>query len=342
MTWLCNELAEKRGWDVHLLTFTLPEREPSFPLSARVTLYREGMDGSGWSLRKLGNLWRRIQCIRNCVTRLRPNVVLSFLDSNNLVVILSTLGKQVRVVVSERIDPSQQSFPWIAKIMRAVLYRRAAAIAVQSDRVNQYFLGRGFGQTKIIPNPVTARFLSNQCDYATKRIVAVGRLAEQKGFDVLIESFAKIAKQFPDWSIDIYGEGGSRESLSKLIQLNDLHERVRLCGACSDIEARLVNYSVFAFPSLYEGFPNALAEAMASGLSCVAFSDVSGVDDLIEDGESGLLSKHGDKECFAQKLAELLESEEGRSEFGKTGKRRVADRFSEEVVLNLWKEVLLA
>ena len=104
----------------------------------------------------------------------------------------------------------------------------------------------------------------------TKRIVAVGRLEAQKNYPLLIKAFYLISNEFKDYIVEIYGEGQERSELSKLINELNLNNRVLLMGRHSDVHERIKDASLYVLSSDYEGMPNALMEAMALGLPCIA------------------------------------------------------------------------
>ena len=173
------------------------------------------------------------------------------------------------------------------------------------------------------------------------RLVAVGRLAHQKGFDRLIAAFAAVAREFPGWDLVIYGEGALRPKLEQQAAQLGLPERVRLPGLCRDIPAALAESHLFALPSRYEGFPNALGEAAACGLPAIAYADVSGVAELIEPGVSGLtVSAAPDAEAsLAAALRTLMGDPARRAELGKAAKT-IAARYAPERVLGRWERLL--
>ena len=123
--------------------------------------------------------------------------------------------------------------------------------------------------------------------FRQQKIAAVGRLHRQKGFDLLIEAFALIADRHPAWNLDIFGEGPEREQLQSLIARHRLSNRVTLRGVVTEIDLPLHEAGLFVMPSRYEGFPNALLEAMACGLPCVGTS-VGGVPEVLGQ-DAGLL-----------------------------------------------------
>src|SRR5262249_23212441 len=140
------------------------------------------------------------------------------------------------------------------------------------------------------------------------RLLSVGRLSYAKNFSVLIDTFAALTESFPDWELRIVGEGEDRGALeAQLARLPGLKGRVSLPGVYREIEEEYSAAHLFCLSSRWEGFPNALAEALAHGLPAVGFAGCDGVPDLIEPGQNGALATgNGDVVALADALAPLM------------------------------------
>jgi glycosyltransferase involved in cell wall biosynthesis len=204
-----------------------------------------------------------------------------------------------------------------------------------------YFSAQIRSHGRVIPNPVAlpdeAAVITERAD--RKKIVSVGSLRKVKGHDLLIDAFALIANQNPAWDLEIYGEGGERHNLESQIERLGLKDRVSLCGHVASPISKLRMADLFALPSRAEGFPNALAEAMACGLPVVSFDCRSGPSDLIRPGIDGLLVAPGDVAAFAAALASLIKDPNQRIQFGSRAPE-VLERFGLVRILALWEELL--
>ena len=189
----------------------------------------------------------------------------------------------------------------------------------------------------VIPDPLS--FIPTQYSSLTeKRIIAVGRYAYQKGFDLLLQAWAKIEKQFPDWDIAIFGDGNCEPYKQQLEELGVDPSRCHLNGPTTDIQKEYVNSSVFAFSSRFEGFGMVLVEAMACGLPVVSFACPCGPKDIIKDGEDGLLVENGNVEAFAGSLSQLMQNPSLCQSMATAGKANV-QRFYMNHIAMRWKNL---
>lgn len=174
------------------------------------------------------------------------------------------------------------------------------------------------------------------------KIVFVGRLSKgHKRPHLLIEAFAEIAKDFPDWQVELWGaEDGKAyyKELQLMIHKNHLDERVFLKGTTNKVPDVLEGADIFAFPSAYEGFSLALGEAMSMGLPCVAFRSCESMRGMIEDGETGILCNDG-VEGLKSSLVDLMGNRDKRVKLGEQA-RQAMKAFSPEVIWDTWEKLL--
>lgn len=222
------------------------------------------------------------------------------------------------------------------KLLLRWVQQKADAIVclTQGDALN-------FNKSKkveVIPNFTS---IPDVCveSYSTQKAIAVGRLIPIKGFDRLIDNWKKINGSFPDWHLDIYGEGPEKEHLQQQIDKLQLSNTVHLCGGTSDIVSEMAKHSLFCITSHNEGLPMVLCEAQAVGLPAVSFDFNYGASDIITDGKNGWLVPQDDNETFVKVLHEALSSAEKRELFG-TSARKMAERFSPEAIFYKWNNLL--
>ena len=196
----------------------------------------------------------------------------------------------------------------------------------------------------VIPNAVFAappQPLAADNTGTAKWIVAAGRLAPQKGFDLLIDAFSQIAERHPQWSLKILGEGPSRAALKQLIVSKRLADRVILAGWQNDPASVLRQAEIFVLSSRFEGFPNALLEAMACGLASISFDCESGPAEIVRDGIDGLLVAREDTAALATAIERLIDDASLRNRLGAEAVH-VVERFGVEQYFARWDAVLAA
>ncbi len=189
----------------------------------------------------------------------------------------------------------------------------------------------------VIPDPLS--FVPKSISPLTsKRVIAVGRYVYQKGFDLLLQAWAKIEKQYPDWQLVIFGDGNRVPYEQQMKDLGIDSARCHLNGPTANIQQEYVNSSIFAFSSRFEGFGMVLVEAMACGLPVVSFACPCGPMDIIKDGEDGFLVENGNIGAFAASLSQLMQKDslcKSMSQAGKTSVRR----FYMEHIAKQWKDI---
>ncbi len=186
-----------------------------------------------------------------------------------------------------------------------------------------------------IPNPLS--FISpSTSDLSAKRILSTGRLIATKGFDLLIDAFRLVAMRHPDWRLTIFGEGQDRQFLLNKIHRYGLEDRVEILPPTTDIAAELLNCSIYAVASRYEGFGLVITEAMECGVPCVAFDCECGPGEIINHGVDGMLVEPLHMEKFAAALLHLIEDPTLRTRLGRQAKIS-ARRFARTVIMQQWE-----
>ncbi|MFG2519001.1 glycosyltransferase [Streptomyces sp. NPDC048527] len=171
-----------------------------------------------------------------------------------------------------------------------------------------------------------------------KVVCSIGRLADQKGIDMLVDTWAEVAPRRPGWTLRIYGAGADEPDLRRQCTELGLDGSVEWMGRTDDVAGALAGSSVFVQSSRGEGFPLALMEAMASAVPCAAFDCAPGVREIVRDGEDGLLAPPGDTAALADRLLRLTGNPRLRDAMGERARVNV-QRFSEERVLERWEEL---
>jgi GalNAc-alpha-(1->4)-GalNAc-alpha-(1->3)-diNAcBac-PP-undecaprenol alpha-1,4-N-acetyl-D-galactosaminyltransferase len=288
----------------------------------------------------------RLRRLRRQFKAIRPDVIVSFIDCMNVLVLMATAGLDIPVVVSERTDPrmSPIALPWRA--LRRLCYRRAAALVVQTPSVATWAHRLVSARRVVaIPNPISHAYFPAarraRVSPRSRRVVALGRLSQEKGFDILIEAFARVSLDHPEWSLVIGGEGPLAGRLREHADRTCCAERIQLAGLVRQPEALLAGSEIFVLSSRYEGFPNALLEGMACGCGVIATDCRSGPAEIINPGVDGVLVAVEHVEALAAALDALMTDEVGRRRLG-TAAAAAAERFRPEGIARLWLGLLTA
>jgi GalNAc-alpha-(1->4)-GalNAc-alpha-(1->3)-diNAcBac-PP-undecaprenol alpha-1,4-N-acetyl-D-galactosaminyltransferase len=256
------------GNEVTLITLEQDD-VPAYPLHSKVTLLQLKIrDGKAKHIfyGAIRNL-KIISVLRDAIRDAKSDFVVSFMDISNMLAVLAARSLLVPTIIVEQVHPAYHYIGWHWEVLRRVLYRRADALVCASQPMLSWFESKGI-KGLVIPNPVNLGNLpeySNQDDSKKKNgriVIGMGRLVEQKGFDLLLEAFSRVAPQNPDWSLKILGDGPLRNQLMAQTQKLNLAERVEFTGALADPFTVLRAADLFVFSSRFEGFGNALCEAM--------------------------------------------------------------------------------
>ena len=186
----------------------------------------------------------------------------------------------------------------------------------------------------VIPNPITES-PNRVSDLRNKKVITAGRLIKSKNISSLISVWGGIHKKFPDWKLEIYGDGQCRSLLQKVIDDNNLSECVILCGFASNIINKMLDSSIFAFTSKCEGFGLVLVEAMSCGVPVVSYDCPCGPKDIINDGKDGFLIRINDEQSLLEKLSLLMSNDNIRMEMGRNAQERARD-FSMDIIISMW------
>lgn len=287
------------------------------------------------------NQLARLRALRRFIATERPDVIVSFLANVNVATIVASAGLGIPVVVCERIDPFALPTSNLLRFACRFTYPLADALMVQTPAVATKYASSGWPlrRVRVIPNPVPGQMLDIQQHGGAdekKRLLSVGRLAEQKQFGMLIKVFASLARSHTNWFLTIAGEGPLRSALQRQIDELGLEGRVELPGRIKNIGEELARADAFVLTSEYEGFPNALLEAMAVGLPCVTFDCPSGPREISMDGQVALLVPVNDEPALGVALERLMLDADLRHCLGSRARASVIERFALDKVLEQW------
>ena len=333
---LANHWA-RSGCRVTVIAFDHPADPIYHHFDDAVAFVRLGLPPGGGRLAAVVRSAQRVRLLRATVRRLEPTLIVSFLLKINVTVLLACRGLGIPIIVSERNHPSRGAgSPWW-QWARVRLYPQAAAVVLQTEASRRALPPAVARRGIVIPNPVKQRSLRTGFS-CTRTLVAVGRLEEQKGFDLLLEAYAIVCRRHPEWQLVIWGEGGLRRELESQVKRLGLSDRVSLPGVTDNPGGWTDSASALVVSSRYEGFCNVIVEALASGVPVVSFDCEFGPADILDDGKFGLLVPPEDIIQLAAGLERMLSDAELRRCFSSKGIDRARD-FSRDVVMSAWDDL---
>jgi GalNAc-alpha-(1->4)-GalNAc-alpha-(1->3)-diNAcBac-PP-undecaprenol alpha-1,4-N-acetyl-D-galactosaminyltransferase len=273
--------------------------------------------------------------LRHALVITKADVVVAHIDLTNLRVLAAMHETGIPVVACEHTDASLVSIGEWQKT-REVLYRRAHAVVALHPAIAQWFRLRG-ARSFAIPNPLNPpdRETSRRKD-DRHRLITLTRLSSEKRIDLLVRAFATIAAKFPEWDLEIYGDGPLHAELSRLID-KMVPGRAYLRGFTNDPYAALARADLFALTSWVEGFPCAVWEALACGVPVVAMDCGVSIRSLVRDGVDGLIVPTRD--ALEQALSSLMSDERLRNTLAMRA-GEVVKRLPAEESLKAWDTLL--
>lgn len=338
------------GWEVAVVTTDQHQRPPFYPFPEKVRMtdldinYSEDNEKGAWK-KITGYLRKRKEHKRKLTALLlkeKPDIVVSLYPSESSFIpdIKDGSRKVLELHYCKffRLQYGRKGLlGWIDKLRTRQdeqIVRRFDKFVVLTNEDRGYW--GDLPNIEVIPN--AAMHVSDAySDVMNKRVIAVGRLDYQKGFDRLIQAWELVQHtgKFTNWKLDIYGQGEWREMLQQMIDKAELQNTVCLNWPTKQIGEEYVKSDMLVMSSNYEGFPMVMIEAMACGLPVVSFDYKCGPKDIIQSGINGLLVPNGDIQALADAMMEVMADEAYRKMLSLNA-RKVVDTYSEQAVMAQW------
>lgn len=347
-----NYFADIHGYEVYIITTHQNGIQIYFPLSPKVNhidldinfnkQYNHSFFMRGWIYFKLLRKYK--EKLSKALFSLRPDFTITTI-SRDIDFLTSIKDGSIKIAEAHNAKPflrnlhlmRKRSFPyrivskvWTKRMEKAISKFSALVVLTEKDMKDW----EGIIEATVIPNSV-AFYPNSVSTCKNKQIISVGRLTEQKGYDLLLNAWGEIAKKYFEWKLIIYGEGEEHNKLKKEIKKLNLQNSVIIKEPVSNIMDKYLDSSFYVLSSRFEGFGLVLIEAMACGLPCIAFNCPNGPADIIKNGEDGILVKNGDIKALTKAMEHLICNPNIREQMGKMARLNV-QRYNPEIIMQKW------
>lgn len=347
-----NYLADKCGYDVHIVVCTQhPDQPNAFDLSATIKQtylciplylqYRYKYPMRIWIKKQINNALRK--SLTKCIQSLNPDILIGMGHFKaNMICNINCRAKKIiecheaRFFTQSGMANHQNTISKLFTRFYRTIYFRAIekrADAVVTLTEGDKLLWNKAKRIEVIPNFSNMQ-VSQISSCHSKRIIAVGRLSWEKGYDRLIDIWELVSTKYPEWQLDIFGEGELKNYLNHKITRKHL-KNITIHPTTNNISSELSKSSICVMTSYYEGFALVLLEALKHGVPCIAYDCPFGPASIIQDNQCGYLIDNDNINLFAKKLCKLLKEENTRKEFSIGSIKRAKD-FDIDTIMGKW------
>lgn len=343
---LANYWAGK-GWQITVVTMT-SEASDFYQLDSRVSRIALNLakDSPNPVFALLNNL-KRVVAVRRVLRSLRPDAAVAMMSTANIMLALSSMGIRDLVTVgSERTHPPNAFTQQFWNRARRFSFRYLSSVVALSQQSADWLSEHTSAKhVAVIPNaaiwplPLQEPVITpTPKPPNTYRLLTVGRLSNEKGFDILIKAFKALADDFPNWHLFIVGDGSDRQTLQQQIDSGGLTHQVKLPGRCGNLEQWYESADLYVLTSRFEGFPNTVVEAMSHGLPVVSFDCTTGPREIIRPGVDGTLVAPQSSHELEVALRDLMMDHDKRERYARQA-IEVRSRFALERVVGQWENL---
>ena len=349
-----NYLARNCGYDITFITYEQSNHPMAFPLDKSISVI--DLNVRFLAIYKLTPIIRCFAKLRKLIllksklnkalTQINPDyIIITTYDFDKFCCILSLPYRFViesHICMSSVIQESRQKnviskciAKWFDKINFRNLNKAYCLVSLTNKDKKEWEKNTNI-PIFIIPNFVTY-FPEKIIPYSERqnRIICVGRLTMQKGFDYLIDAWSLISNNYPEWKIDIFGHGELEEDLNKMIMYNNLESSIIIHKPTERIYEEYEHSTIFILSSRYEGFAIVLLEAMSCGVPCISFDCPNGPSDIISQGENGILVPYADINKLAESIEWMIEHNQDRQKMSENA-RNTAHSYTQDLIMPQW------
>lgn len=336
---ICNlaSYLVQHGHQAEILTMS--EKEKAYELDERV------------SVKTLLSLEERKNTVMNTFIRMPrfwrylktsdTDAYIVMLPKTTIMLLMFRRLTKAKVIAAERVDPASYS-ERIANLLKKYAKRADGWVFQTEDAQKWYGDSIKDCEAMVIPNAVNPAFIRPHYEGKKRKVIAgAGRLDVQKNFGLLIRAFAKIAPEFPEYNLIIYGKGNEEQELKYLVESLGLQGRIEFPGNIQNIAEEMEKNTMFVLSSDFEGMPNALMEAMALGLPCVSTDcPCGGPRYLIQDSVNGLLVPVADADKMAEAMRKILSDSNLAEKIGKEA-MKIAEELAPDKIYGQWEDFVV-
>ena len=337
MVWVANQCAQK-GYDVTFLTYR--DKDVKQPLDSKVKLVQKNLEDTGGDV----NLLLSVKWLHRYIKVNRFDIGVAFLSPSMLRMALADKVTIIKFLFSHRADPYYkspiQSFK--SKVVNWIntwAFKHADGFVFQTAMAKAYYADSIQKRSIVIPNPIRPmQRTEERKDNIRKSFVAVGRLdLKQKRQDVMIEAFNIISNKYPDFKLEIYGDGEDETIIKNMASSNP---NILLMGKTSNVASAIQNAWATILSSDFEGIPNSLLESMSLGVPSIATNcSPGGAAMLIRNKENGLITPRGNVQALAEAMEYMITHPKEAEIMGKVG-FEVNTIYAENIIANKWKDFI--
>ncbi len=335
---LLNVLCKDKNIEVHSLGFIAPAKKNVYDIMDQI------VDSNLYDFKTtmLSALLKH-KIVRKTVKYIKENNIDIIVGCGSPYFLLAVIAAKLSGIKSicwEHTNPMITTEFKFQKQIRSFGIHFSSANVVITKRALSFYNSKRKKGNYLIYNPIDNALLEEKVNYnaASRKIISVGRLQRVKNYDLVVQLCERLAGKYPDWSWDIYGEGGLREHLQSLIDEKGISGFLTLKGNSPDIYKKYDEYAFIVMTSHYEGFPFVLLEASARGLPMVSFDIETGPNEIISEGHNGYLIPDYDEELLLKRIEELINDTEARRSMSDNAQER-AQKFYIEKIIPQWEKV---
>ena len=334
---ISSALANK-DHDVSILTFYKTDKD--YLVDEKIKVVNLS-NGDFEDYKKIGT-FKRLRLIKKVIKNINPDAIFPFLDHVFIYVMLSIFFRKYRkstsFLIRANLDYQSKKIRFLLKLLLPFTKQ----IIVQNEGQKQSLTKKQQKKTVIIPNPVEDTYLNFDKKFADepKYIVSIGRLENQKNYQLALNAFANVSKKYDNLKYFIYGKGSLQKELLDLCEKLDITDKVEFKGFVSSKEEIYSKCDIYLMSSRFEGMPNALAESLSVGIPSISTNCKFGPKDLIIDSKIGILLEDESIQTMENAINEMIKKYSNYASFSSYRREVMKNKYSIDKIVDLWCKTL--